>query len=173
MRVEPDAPPDPWMLEDVQLRCGLAARSMEQALEIGNKIKENMPTGLLGAFDLNLADLASFRRRAVAYADHLRETNLTMLLRKAREQGQPIPDKLVTELLMVMKNDLMNFEADQASLIKMGAVGPKSNPLQASAWKEMEDAITLLQNDVGTFLETYFLPAADQNSKGIFSVTSP
>jgi hypothetical protein len=37
----------------------------------------------------------------------------------------------------------------------------------------MADAIALLQKDTDVFLKTYFLPATDQNSKGIFSVTSP
>jgi len=173
MRIEPAAPPDPWMLEDVQLRCELAARSMEQALGIGNKIRDNIPQSLQGKFDLNQDDLAAFRRRALAYAYHLRETNLTVLLRKAREQGQPASDKMVTGLLIVMKNDLMNFEADQAYFKKAGAVSQESGSLQASTWQEMAVAIALLQKDVDAFLKTCFLPAADQNSKGIFSVTSP
>jgi len=156
MRIEPAAPPDPWMLEDVQLRCELAAGSMEQALELGTSITGNIPPDLLEKMNLNLADLAAFRRRALAYAYHLRETNLTVLLRKAIEQGQPVSEKIVTELLMVMKNDLLNFEAEKAS-----------------AWKEMENAIALLQKNVDAFLKTYFLTATDQNSKGIFSVTSP
>ncbi len=156
MRIEPAAPPDPWMLEDVQLRCELAAKTMEQALETGNKIRDNIPQSLQGRFDLNQDELAAFRRRAMAYAYHLRETNLAFLMRNAIERGQPVPDEMTTELLMVMKNDLINFEAGQASV-----------------WKEMENAIGLLQKDVDAFLKTCFLPAADQNSKGIFSVTSP
>jgi hypothetical protein len=173
MRIEPAAPPDPWMLEDVQLRCELAARSMKQALEIGNRITDKIPQSLRQTFDLNLVDLAAFRRRALAYANHLRETNLTTLLRKTHGQGQPAPEKMVTELLRVMKNDLMNFEDDQTSFKKMRTVEPESSHMQASTWKEMEDAILLLQKDVDAFLKTYFLPAEDQNSKGIFSVTSP
>jgi len=162
MRIEPEAPPDPWMLEDVQLRCELAANSMEQALELGYKMADNIPKSLSAAFGLNLADLEAFRRHALAYAFHLRETNLTMLLRKARMQGQPAPDKMVTELLTVMYTDFANFKAEQTK-----------NPAQGSAWKEMEDAIVLLQKDVDGFLKLYFQPAADQSSKGIFNVTSP
>lgn len=162
MRIEPEAPPDPWMLEDVQLRCELAARSMEQALEVGKLITGNIPKGISGVFDLNLAELAAFRRHALAYAYHLRETNLTTLLRKARLQGQPAPDKLVAELLVLLKTDLANFEAEQAK-----------DPARGAAWKEMEEAIVLLPKDVDAFLNVYFQPAADQSSKGMFNVTSP
>jgi hypothetical protein len=157
MRIEPEAPPDPWMLEDVQLRCELAANSMEQALETGDKIVNSIPQSLQKTFQLNQAELAAFRRRALAYAYHLRETNITMLLRKAREQGQPASEKLMTGLLTIMKNDLLNFESEKA----------------ANTWQEMTDAIALINKDPDVFLKTYFLPAPDQNSKGIFSVTSP
>jgi hypothetical protein len=173
MRIEPEAPPDPWMLEDVQLRCELAAKSMELALETGNKIMNNIPQSLQKTFQLNQAELAAFRRRALAYAYHLRETNIALLLRKAHEQGQPAPDKMVTELLMVMKNDLLNFEAEQASIKKAGTVSPGGSSVQGTSWPEMADAIALINKDADVFLKTYFLPAPDQTSKGIFSVTSP
>ena len=156
MRIEPAAPPEPWMLEDVQLRCEMAGESMERALVMGNTITGHLPQNLLGTMKLNLVDLAAFRRRAVAYANHLRETNLSMLMRKTREQGQPVSGNLEAELLRVMKSDLMNYEAERTS-----------------SWKEMEDAIALLQSNAEAFLKTYFLPTPDQNSKGIFSVTSP
>jgi hypothetical protein len=156
MRIEPAAPPDPWMLEDVQLRCEMAARSMEEALKTASRSTAGIPQNLQGKMNLNLAELAAFHRRALAYAYHLRETNLAFLMRKAIERGQPVPDEMTTELLMVMKNDLLNFAADQTTV-----------------WKEMEDAIALLQKDGSAFLKTYLLPAEDKVSKGIFSVTSP
>lgn len=156
MRIEPQGPPDPWMLEDVQLRCELAAKSMAQALESGSRIMENIPEKLSGPFKLNLSELSAFHRRALAYAYHLRETNLAAILRKEREQGQPASPKMVAELQTVLKADLVNFEADQPGV----------------KWKEMEDAIALLNKDMDTFLKTLFIQAANQNSKGIFSVTS-
>lgn len=173
MRIEPEAPPDPWMLEDVQLRCELAAKSMELALETGNKAVNSVPQNLKKTFQLNLDELAAFRRRALAYAYHLRETNIAMLLRKAREQGQPAPEKMMTELHVIMKNDLRNFMEEQTGLANARNVAPGGSPVQVSSWKEMEDAIALIEKEPDVFLKTYFLPAADQNSKGIFSVTSP
>jgi hypothetical protein len=173
MRIEPEAPPDPWMLEDVQLRCELAAESMEQALEAGEGITGNIPQSLVEKMNLNLAELAAFRRRALAYAYHLRETNLAVLMRKEFEQGQPVPEKMETELMAVMKNDLRNFEEEQTSLKSSVTWIPPGSRASVSPWKEMADAIALLQKDANAFLKTYFLPAKDQNSKGIFSVTSP
>jgi len=173
MRVEPAAPPGPWMLEDIQLRCEQSARSMSQAIELGNRSLGNIPQNLLDAFKLNLADLSAFRRRALAYAYHLRESNLAALLRKAREQGQPVPDRMAAELLMIMKTDLANFNAEPCGIHTAGMVMSENCPTQAANWKEMEDAIVLLQKDMDTFLKTFFKITKDQKTKGFFSVTSP
>ena len=168
MRVEPAAPPHGWMLEDVQLRCEQAARSMAEALDVGNKLADDVPQHLSQPFRANHSELAAFRRRAVAYACHLRETNLTALLRKAREQGQPASGKVLAELQTVMKTDLANVKAEHNGRGKSGNVSPHGAP-----WPEMDDALLLLQKDVDAFLGKYFRPAPDQHSRGLFSVTSP
>ena len=158
MRIEPQGPPDPWMLEDVQLRCELAAESMTKAIESGKRIMEIIPQDLSGSFKLNLTELSAFQRRSLAYAYHIRETNLAALLRKAREQGQTAAEKMVAELSATMKADLANFKSDQ--------------PENQTGWKEMEEAILLLDKDLDAFLKKFLIPAPNQNSKGIFSVTS-
>ena len=173
MRIEPAAPPDPWMLEDVQLRCEMAARSMEEALKTASRSTAGIPQNLQGKMNLNLAELAAFHRRALAYAYHLRETNLAFLMRKAIERGQPVPEQLSAELMTVMKKDLSNFEDERASLKNPATWVPPGSSAPANPWKEMADAIALLQKDGSAFLKTYLLPAEDKVSKGIFSVTSP
>jgi hypothetical protein len=173
MRVEPAAPPHPWMLEDVQLRCELAAQRMARALELGNEIDSQVPRALSEKFTANLADLARFYRRASAYAYHLRETNLATILQTARQQNQPAPEKAVNELLQLMKADYENYRAEQLGLKVPDPPASTGNPPQVPPWKEMDEAISLLRRDVDKFLSAYFHQAPDQNSKGIFSVTSP
>jgi hypothetical protein len=119
---------------------------------------------LAADFRSNLADLASLRRRALAYALHVRETNLATVLRKAADLKLPGPRKAVDELLAALQADLGNHRAEMAAALP----GQKVRP-----WPDMEQAITLLQQDAGQFLRTFFLDAPDKHSKGSFSVTSP
>ena len=142
---------DPWLLEDVQLRCQLAAEAWQQAEILGRKLLPTVPANMSGGFKKNLEDLAKARSRARAYAWHLRETNLVALLRQSREKGEKTPGSIVKQLKSAMKADLDN---------------------QKGEWPEMAAALTLLQNDLARFLETYFLEETDRNSKGSFSVTS-
>ncbi|MCX6880095.1 MAG: hypothetical protein NTW21_40770, partial [Verrucomicrobia bacterium] len=157
-----DSQPDPWMLEDVQLRCQQAADCWEKALALGWKIQPAVPESLRDAYSKNLADLAGLRRRALAYALHLRETNLAAVLRKAVELKQPLPPNSVAELLAILKADLENHCAEIAS-------GSKETK---GIWKEMEKAIILLGENPDAFLNMYFKEEANTSSKGIFSATS-
>ena len=142
---------DPWMFEDVELRCKLAAESWQQAGILGKKILSLVPANLSGEFRANLADLVAARARALAYAYHLRETNLVGILRKAQADGKEIPKRVIKELEGTLKADLKNNKGK---------------------WPEMTAALALLQRDLTEFLKTYFLEEHDRASKGRFSVTS-
>ena len=155
--------PDPWMLEDVQLRCQLAADRWEAALARGGQFQDSVSAPLAGDFKINLSDLTSLRRRARAYALHLRETNLAAVLRKAAELKLPRPQKSVDELLTALKADLANHEAEMAAPL----AGQK-----VIRWQDMEQAIALLQQNPEEFLQKFLKEDPDKNSKGIFSVTS-
>jgi len=63
----------------------------------------------------NAENLGRFRRRALAYAYHLRETNLATVMRVARKAGQELPGRATAELLVAMQADLDNYRADQPS----------------------------------------------------------
>ncbi|MCY3020636.1 MAG: hypothetical protein NTW87_16585 [Planctomycetota bacterium] len=156
-----DAQPDPWMLEDVQLRCELAAERMGEALEAATEARGAVPAEFSERLAANMADLGRFRRRALAYAYHLRETNLATVMRVARKAGQKLPDRVTAELLAAMQADLDNYRADQPS--------PAPTLL---AWQDMEEAIALLRRSPDEFLEDYFTEKARPPSKGVFSVTS-
>jgi hypothetical protein len=170
MRIEPAYPPHPWMLEDIQLRCDAAATQMARALAVGVPLKQSLPPTLSESFAQNLCDLGRFQRRALAYAYHLRETNLATCLRAARNDGaQELAQRLTDELLAVMTLDLENVRKEQ--LARLG----DPNPVPTStvgAWPEMEVAIELARHDPPKFLDTYFGDAPDNASKGAFSATS-
>jgi hypothetical protein len=155
--------PDPWMLEDVQLRCQLAAHRWAAALALGDRCREAVPEPLRADFGKNLADLAGLRRRALAYEYHLRETTLAIVLRKAAELKLPRPQKSVDELRAVLQADLENHRAEMAS--------PLSGQ-HPTEWKDMEQAIELLEKSPEEFLMKFFKEVPDQASTGPFSVTS-
>jgi hypothetical protein len=140
----------PWMLEDVQLRCELAADRMAKALDAGRAVLPQVPAELAGEFAECLRELVEFRRRALAYAYHLRETNLVTLLRAAGQRGEAYPARLVSELRQVLLAD----QANQGQVEPVGA------------------ALHMLDEDIPAFLSTYFLVEENKISKGYFSLTS-
>jgi hypothetical protein len=153
--------PDPWMLEDVQLRCQLAADRWATALKNAQRLKNSIPTPLASDFNKNLVDLAGLRRRAVTYALHLRETNLAAILRKADELKLPRPQKTVDELLAAFHADDENHRAELA------AAGQANGQ-----WPEMQQAVALLKKDPKAFLQEFMKVEPDRTSKGVWSITS-
>lgn len=150
MKVD-DSEPDPWMLEDIQLRCQLAADCMNEALTVGRvAISEIDDSTLAKNFQKNLEELMEMRRRILSYSYHIRETNLVKTIRNCRKNNHPVPQRTVDELLAVLKADQENQEQDQP----------------------MDDAIRILKTDLDTFLDKYFKVVPDQHSKGYFSLTS-
>jgi len=143
--------PDPWMLEDVQFRCELAANRMEQALAIGREMAPAIPDDNLSRnFARNLDELGEMRRRAFAYVFHLRETNLAAAMREFKRQGQAIPERVIREL--------------QDTLVADQANQQQPEPIAS--------ALCLLKKDVDAFLQNYFAIVPDAASKGPFSLTS-
>jgi hypothetical protein len=150
MVVDTDDSPDPWLLEDIGLRCGMAAEVLAEALGLGHELAPDVPPALRGHFDTTLAELAEARRRMYAYACHCRETNLCTVLRALREQQAEAPAELVAELLAVLEGD--HASQGEASVLA--------------------GAIALLRQDLDAFLGAYFQPDPDRLSLGYQSMTS-
>jgi hypothetical protein len=153
--------PDPWMLEDVQLRCQLAADRWATALENAHQFKDTVPASLASDFNKNLVDLAGLRRRAMTYALHLRETNLATVLRKAQELKLSRPQKVVDDLLAALHADLENNRTELA------AIGQENDQ-----WPEMQQAIDSLKKSPEAFLKEFMKQDPDRTSKGVWSITS-
>jgi len=141
---------DPWMLEDVQLRCDMAAERMAAALQLGQRIKGDVPKELAGEFAQALEDLTQIRQRAVAYVCHLRETNLANMMRQCVAGKEPMPERLPAEMAAVLRED----QANQQQAEPIGA------------------ALALLEKDQLAFLKTYFVVPDKPLNQGGFSVTS-
>lgn len=143
--------PDPWLLEDVQLQCEMAAERIDQALQTGESIRERVPEALQTDFVHTLADFRALRQRILSYVYHIRETNLTAILRHCYASDQPTPEHVVHELQTILVADQANQE--------------QREPLGA--------AIALLNANPQEFAATYFVPGhPDKRSHGYFSVTS-
>jgi len=148
-----DLQPDPWMLEDVQLQCDLCAQRTGKCLELAESIRDRVPPGLRNCFDRMLSDLGEWRRRTLSYVYHLRETNLTMILRRHVQHKMEAPVHVIQELREILRRDMEN----------QGQPEPCSS------------ALALLEKDPARFAETYFVETNEASwvtHDDRFSVTS-
>ena len=155
--------PHPWMLEDIELRSRMAAERWAEAQKTGGAIAADVPEALREAFERGLDDLARLRRRAVAYACHIRETNLATVMRRHLDARPDIAGKAGRELLAVLLEDRENWRAELAA-------GPSEGT--AATWPEIDAAIRDLELDTRSFLEKWLIEVPSTGSKGPFSLTS-
>ena len=160
MRTDETAPPNFWMCEDVQIRFEQTAGKLEQAIQAAESVKNIIPNPFQTTFGKSIEELKAFRIRVLAYAYHLRETNLANLIRGASQYGLEINKKNIEELRGLMVKDQQN----------MGTEEP------------MGSAIRMLDTDLKKFLKTYFLPWvqsgknqdwAEWGSAANWTITSP
>ena len=144
---------DPWLREDIELRCRMAAEAWEQALALGEQTLPGVPEPLELSFKRNLLDLGRLRRRALAYAYHLRETNLAQMLRDYPQA----PAHIQAELRQCLQADLENYALEQQADLAAPGLGlfPLGVPAASRPWREAEDALHLLEQDPRAFLEIY------------------
>ncbi len=183
---------DPWLREDIELRCRLAAEAWEHALAQLRQALPSVPPGLRLSVERNLLDLGRLRRRALAYAYHFRETNLAEMLRAYPHA----PERMRAELRQCLQADLENYALEQQADLAAPGLGlfPLWVPPAGTPWQEAEDALKLLDEAPPAFLETYlklgpagvsepkegtrnqlagYIPLlAGQADKGLFSVSS-
>jgi hypothetical protein len=103
------AQPHFWMLEDVELRCKLAADTLDKARDLGARIIAELPDARDKAqFQQIQGDLDVFRRVSRSYALHLRETNIAQMLRQDLAASRPMTPALVEELHGLLDADVAN-----------------------------------------------------------------
>ena len=148
-----DMRPDPWMLEDVQLQCDISAQQIGECLKLAESIRDRIPPERCDSFDLMVRDLVEWHRRTLSYVYHLRETNLTMILRGHLQNGKEPPAHVVQELREILHLDMQNQGQPEPCF----------------------SALALLEDNPARFVETYFIEAAEscwETLEDRFSVTS-
>jgi hypothetical protein len=106
-----DTQPHFWMLEDVELRCRLAAEYLDQATELSALLLKSLPTAVdVMQFSRIQKDVNVFRHVARSYALHTRETNVAQMLRQDLAAGRPMTLALVKELGVLLDEDVANQE---------------------------------------------------------------
>jgi len=138
IRTDQTGEPNFWEREDAQIRFELAAAKMEEAIQEATSIQGIVPQQYHTAFDKGVEELRGFRKRCLAFAYHLRETNLANLIRSSIRNGLPV--KLRNDNIAELREILLNDQANQG----------KEEPIAG--------ALKLLDRNVKTFLDNYFLP---------------
>ena len=144
--------PSFWLREDIQLRFEQAAVKMKEAIDTANAFRNDIPEQLQDAFNKSIDELIDFRVRLLAYAYHLRETNLADLIRGSIKRGLPVKQANVKELRAILVKDQVN----------QGSAEPIST------------ALKMFDQDMNKFLNTYFLPSKPTGAKDVrgSSITS-
>jgi hypothetical protein len=93
----------PDLLEDVQLRCEVAADHFAKGLEISRSLEKDA-----GEFAQTSKDIDTFLRVARSFALHIRESLVTQMLRQDLEQKRPMNERLLKELGELLKADAEN-----------------------------------------------------------------
>jgi hypothetical protein len=143
IRTDETDEPNFWMREDVQLRCEESASTMGQAIQVLTSVEKRIPSQFQEASNKSLMELTGFRVRLLAYAYHLRETNLADDIRSAKRMNIPVRKENVEELRATLFKDQIN----EGTREPIGA------------------AIEMLDKDLDRFLTTYFLPSEPTGAK--------
>jgi hypothetical protein len=113
-----DRQPHPDMLEDVQLRCEIAAEHMAAAMKLLPPLIDSTAGSDRAMFERLSKDLDHFRRVATSYALHLRETQLAKILRDDLEAKRPLTTRAVEELQAQLDADVEN-QRGQGRVVEM------------------------------------------------------
>lgn len=151
-----NGPCDPWMLEDVELRCRLAAARWREAGAAAEPAEALAPAGLRSDIAALRRDLGILCRHATSYACHLRATNLCTILRQNQTAGIALPPRILADLAGVLAATAANHAAEQSG----------------RAWPEISRARADLAADPGAFLASWFTETENATSRGSFSITS-
>lgn len=149
--VTDDQQQHPDLLEDVQLRCEIAADDLAQALPFAQTLAatEKMEPERT-YFARRAQEIDGFMRVARSFALHLRETNLAWLLRNDLDHHRPLTPSLVAEMKNLLTKDAEN-QHHQGRVLQMQKLFTE-NPEE--------------------FLKTKLLPAKTILEKGHFTVTT-
>lgn len=140
-----------WMMEDAQLRFEKTASLIDSALYEASQCRDDIPQELLKDFDKGVDELTGFRQRVLSYVYHIRETNLSDIMRHSLAKWGKVKDENAKELRELLVKDIGNQQVER---------------------QDMKEALQLLDKDVNLFLQTYFLKTNENSGKDVWTITS-
>ena len=150
LRTDQTEQPNFWTRENTHLCLEQSAAKMEEAIKVAQAVADKVPAAYQDSFARSINELITFRKTALSFAYHLRETNLADLLRGATKQGLTVNPQNVTELRALLVKDQQN----------MGVAEP------------IQTALAMFDADINKFLTTYFLPTPPTGTKIGAAITS-
>ncbi|HVU56870.1 MAG TPA: hypothetical protein VHD83_17530 [Puia sp.] len=145
MRTDDTAQPNFWMREDIQLRCEQAALKMEAAIKVASGVRDKAPSRYRDVFVKSMYELDGVKKRTLAYAYHLRETNLAEVVRSGGIRREHVDE--------------------MRSLLEKDRTNQGGSP-------DIDAALRLLDQDSDRFFATYFLPTGPSGRKEGWTITS-
>jgi hypothetical protein len=106
--VTDDRQQHPDLLEDVQLRCEIAADHFNRAAASASELVKQLEGDDRDYFTKLSKEADGFARVARSFALHLRETNVATLLRQDLEAGRPLQPRLLEEMKKLLASDVDN-----------------------------------------------------------------
>jgi len=150
LRTDQTEPPNFWTRENTHLCLEQAAMKMDEAIKAAQSVTGKVPATYEDTFAKSVQELGAFRRTALSFAYHLRETNLADLIRGSIKQGLPVNAQNVAELRALLVMDQQNMEVSEPILT----------------------ALAMFDADFTKFLATYFLPTPPTGTKIGAAITS-
>ena len=100
---------DPWLFEDIELRCAASSEKLLEAIDYFGKIDVSViDEKYVSYLAANIADLQKMEQMVTAIRCYCRESNLAFLMRKHVQQGDPIPENLIRRFEDIMAIDISN-----------------------------------------------------------------
>ena len=101
---------NPWLFEDIELRCSASATKLQEAIGFFEKIDAIMESAspYKNYIVETIPDLKILEQTVTAIRCYCREANLAWLMRKHIQTGQPIPANLINRFEDIMQIDIAN-----------------------------------------------------------------
>ena len=109
---------DPWFFEDIELRCATSSEKLLQAIKhYKNALGQVSDEPYVSYLNDNKDQLAVLEQMVTAIRCYCREANLTYLMRKHVEAGNPIQQDLISRFERIMQIDMLNQQKGYAENI--------------------------------------------------------
>ncbi len=161
-----------WMLEDVQLRCKIAADLLDKASILSERLISELPTPADVAYFQRIQhDVDVFRHVSFSYALHLRETNVAQMLRQDLKNGRPLTATLLKELSQLLDSDVSN-QNGMGRVVEMQRLYVQNPESFIRRYLVPEEFTPKDKGPKGGLMSPDVPPDYLQSERGLFTLTS-